>query len=687
MIRLPGSGGTCKSLPDPGLFGPAQDFRAQGLYKSGNGKDTGLRTPLEWKKWYRKKAGDKAYRYEGPLGMAVGSGHEIGGTSLHVWAPEADAMTLNLYRDGEEGECVRRIPMEKKDGTVFVFSTEENLSGTYYDLEVRFGDEVTRTIDPYAKACGRNGLRAAFLDLRETDPAGWEKDKAPAAQAESVIYEVHVKEFSWDPSGGFPEKKAGTYAAFGCSGTSLPGRPDVPTGLSYVKSLGVTHVQLMPVYDFGSVEEGGAADAFNWGYDPVNWNIPEGSYATNAADARVRIRELKEAVMAIHRAGMRVVMDVVYNHTFSLDTSLQKTMPWYYYRVDGKGNLSNGSGCGNDIASERTMCARLILDSVLYWAEEYHIDGFRFDLMGLFEADFMNRVRHALDKRFGKGEKLLYGEPWAAGETAHEGDAPLASYGNAGLLDESVGAFGDRLRDAVKGSVFDASDWGYVGGNFGARAGVRAGILADVQEAGGPFRAPSQVIAYVSAHDNHSLWDKLVSGSWSEEETRRRYRMAAGIWLMCQGRPFLLAGEEFARTKDGIENAYNAPIRINRLDWSALVREHSMVDYYRGLIGLRKKIPALTDKSGKAYARVSFPEVKEPLLVWCFAGDMGDAWEQVIVAANPLEETETVTLPEGTWQVLADADRSDLWKGRVRACTGSCRLAPLSVTVLGFLAG
>lgn len=297
--------------------------------------------------------------------------------------------------------------MKRQENGVWSYETGESLHGVYYDFLLDIEGERIQSADPYARACGVNGTRSMAVDLRKTDPEGWEEDVAPQKEGEQIIYELHVKEFSWDVSGGFPEHVRGKYPAFCCENTSLYGEGTYPTGTAYLKQLGVNYVQLMPVYDYGSVDEAGRADGFNWGYDPLNYNVPEGSYSTDPFHGEVRIRELKEAIQALHRQGFRVIMDVVYNHTYSLDSWLQKTMPWYFYRVWEDGSVSNGSACGNDVASEQAMCAKYILESVLYWAEEYHMDGFRFDLMGLLDVELMNRIRKGLDARYGTGEKLV----------------------------------------------------------------------------------------------------------------------------------------------------------------------------------------------------------------------------------------------------------------------------------------
>ena len=483
-----------------------------------------MKTALEWKNYYSTADFKEKYIYEGDdLGVLC----TTEGTSFRLWSPSAESVTLNLYERGDGGEPFRSVLMDKEDRGVWSWQCGEELHGVYYDYILEIDGETMRSADPYAKACGLNGERSMAVNLRRTDPEGWEKDKAPEEKAERIIYELHVKEFSWDSSGGFPEEYRGKYKAFTCTDTTLDNDGVHPTGIPYLKDLGVTHVQIMPAYDYGSVNEAGEDTEFNWGYDPVNYNVPEGSYSTDPAHGEVRIREMKEMVQSLHAQGFGVIMDVVYNHTYSLDSWFQRTAPWYFYRVFDDGRISNGSACGNDVASEREMCAKFILESVLYWTEEYHIDGFRFDLMGLLDVDLMNRIRRELDRRYGKGVKLLFGEPWAADETAMEGGAVPALKKNVRLLDENIGMFCDDTRDAVKGSALKTRLPGFVNGAKGLEteilksagawcAGSAETLRADRRkdEEGNVqeelrAKAPSQIITYVSAHDNQTLWDKL----------------------------------------------------------------------------------------------------------------------------------------------------------------------------------
>ena len=456
-----------------------------------------------------------------------------------------------------------------------------------------------------------------------------------------------------------------TNKAFTCENTTLEGEGRFPTGISYLKKLGVNYVQIMPMYDYGSVDESGEILGFNWGYDPVNYNVPEGSYSTDPYHGEVRIKELKEMVQSLHKNGFRVIMDVVYNHTYSLESWFQKTAPWYFYRVWEDGSISNGSACGNDVASERTMCAKYILESVLYWTEEYHIDGFRFDLMGLLDVKLMNQIRRELDARYGKGEKLVFGEPWRAEKTAMEGEALPADKEHIGLLDEQIGMFSDDTRDAIKGSVFEADETLEV-------------------------KAPSQIITYVSAHDNHTLWDKLSETTENKKQRQKEYRLAAGIYLTCQGTPFFLSGEEFARTKGGRDNTYNASIDINRLNWKQAEKEQELIEYYRGMIGLRKQLPGLCDKSAEAKERIQTLQ-KRPGCVGFLADNRANdkeatkqqnGWEKLCIIYNANQKSENIHLPEGTWEILADGEDSYRWKMPVEIAREAVA-SPVSILILG----
>jgi len=628
-----------------------------------------------------------AYHYTGELGASVGES----GTRFARWAPTAEHVRLYLHKSGHEGWAYEHIDMTRGERGVWTWETKQNLDGVYYGYDVTANGATRFIADPYAKACGVNGVRSMVIDLRRTDPPGWESDRAPERQSEDVICEIHVKDFSYDPHSGVPEMYRGKYKALTLCNTTVDGRGRRPTCVNHVKTQGFTHVELMPVYDFGSVDESGDAAAFNWGYDPVNYNVPEGSYSTDPYHGEVRIRELKEAVQALHGAGLRVIMDVVYNHTFHLEKScLFGAVPWYYYRQNADGSASNGSGCGSEIASERSMCARYILDSVLYWAEEYHIDGFRFDLMGLLDVELMNRIRSELDSRYGEGEKLIFGEPWSGGRSAQRAGTQLCHKGNMHLLHSGVGAFCDDTRDAVKGNVFDAKGRGFVsGGEFNAAwlaCCVRGWAGKDM-----PFEAPSQTITYLSSHDDWTLWDKLVCSMHGDrrfapkrEDVLRANKLAAAIGCCCQGRLFMLSGEDFGRTKLGVRNSYRSPLRINRLDWKRRVRFRDLAEYYRGWILLRKQLPGLCDKKETAQHRLLEANEIAPGAAAVLLDNSGkeSRYAQLLILVNTRQDECTAYLPDGDWLILGDGESSMRWK-KPKAAPQTYTMAPVTLTLLG----
>lgn len=641
-----------------------------------------MRDRVELKKYYSSRAFLKNFVYDGDdLGVECNEDK----TTFRLWSPEAEGIILNLYHAGNGEKAYRQIPMEVREKGVWSWETDEELHGVYYDYLITRDGEKVLTADPYAKACGVNGLRSMAVNLKKTDPEGWEKDQSPEEGEERIVYELHVKEFSWDKSGGFPEEYRGKYKAFTCKHTTLNNDGIHPTGLDYLKELGVTHIQIMPMYDYGSVDEDGDDTEFNWGYDPVNYNVPEGSYATDAKHGEVRIKEMKEMIQSIHKAGFGVIMDVVYNHTYSLDSWLQKTLPWYFYRVFPDGTISNGSACGNDVASERAMCGKYILDSVLYWAKEYHIDGFRFDLMGLLDVDLMNRIRKELDLQYGKGKKIIYGEPWAATKTAVEGRKKLAKKNNIGLLDENVGAFCDSTRDGIKGSALKPKKAGFINGAQKKEDEMLASVMAwcaNPYQARGwkNVKAPSQIVTYVSAHDNHTLWDKLKE-TVPEEECMRLNKMAAAVYMTCQGTLFFLSGEEFARTKDGLDNTFNAPISLNCLKWEQAWQNHELVHYYQGLIALRKKISGLCDKSEDSDKKITDIWKEKQIVGFTVNNDEGCLWSQVKVIYNASKKAFLCDL-DGNWELLCDGNDSWCFEKEIHV-DEQVEVSAQSVVILG----
>lgn len=639
-----------------------------------------------YKKYYESREFKEQYIYEGnDLGVvctAISS-------SFKIWSPLADSITLNLYKDGSDDKKVRSFPMKRGKKGVWYYKIDKNCHGVYYDFTVEIDGICTKTADPYAIACNCNGTRSMAVQLEKTNPDGWENDKAPEKTDEQVIYEIHIKDFSYDAASGVPKEYRGKYKAFTVEGTTLNGKGDKPTCLDYLEKLGITHVQLMPVFDFASVDEA-KSESYNWGYDPLNYNVPEGSYSTDPFHGEVRIKELKELVMSLHKHGIRVIMDVVYNHTFKTDSWFSRTAPYYFYRQNEDGTYSNGSACGNDFATEREMCAKYILESVMYWAKEYHMDGFRFDLMGLLDIELINRIRYELDKRFGKGEILLYGEPWNAGTSPMEkGHTPCLKE-NIQYLDKHVGIFCDNTRDAVKGHVFLANEPGFVNGGSNCEKDILNAVSA-WSGIGGEFyaKAPSQIITYVSAHDNLVLWDKLLVTikpgkpfTNRFEEVVRANKMAAAVYFTCQGRIFFLGGEEAARTKLGDDNSYASGAKKNQIDWQRVYEYEDILSYYRGLIALRKQMPGFFDKSEYASRRIFGREILRKNMVKFYVDNTGNAWDTLAVYYNSTSEKQKCKLPDGTWELLVDGNSSWLWKNPVQV-SGTQEIEPVCVKLFG----
>lgn len=577
---------------------------------------------------------------ERPLGAVVTET----GTQFALWAPSAQKVTLRLFMRGSTGEdgdaLIGQYPMRSESDGSWTYGFADNMHGVYYDFLIeRDCGSVDRIADPWAYGAGVNGRRSMVVDFDRTNPDGWGNDRTPDVPlAQTVVWETHVGDFSNDPTGGFPESHRGKYIAFTDDGTTLEGHPDFPTGIDYLKKLGVTAVQLMPIYDFGSVDEA-ACNRYNWGYDPVNYNVPEGSYSTNPFDGSTRIREVKQMVQALHKAGIKVIMDVVYNHMFSTDNWFERAVPEYFLRRKPNGAFANGSGCGCDMATERKMFRRFIVESVTFWAREYHLDGFRFDLMGLIDVDTMNAVRAALDEIPGRGRDILmYGEPWSAGATSPlPADTLLADKGGLSKLDDRIGHFCDTTRDTIKGHVFYSDRPGYVNGGMHENAPAVREAVDAWRNGKHPEGKPGQIIQYVSAHDGLTLWDKLCASlaakslgsavsegdqensvdvpkvmydaDFSDEnlasldprvaaalqDVMNANKLAAGITLTSAGIPFMLSGEEFARTKFGSSDSYDSAKELNWLDWHRAWRMRDLVGYYAKLIALRKSDPRWFD--------------------------------------------------------------------------------------------
>ena len=473
-----------------------------------------MKTPAEWKTLFESSAFARQTNYSGPLGPE----YNPSGTRLRLWAPTAQKVSVNLYRRGDGGACMGTLPLEQHGQGVWSVYLPGDQHGHYYTFTVEVDGTAYETGDPYARTAGVNGLRSMILDAPRIDPPDWSHDHrviVPASRR--TVWEVSVRDFSQDPACGVRNAWRGKFMAFTQKGTTLSSAGTFPTCLDYLKRLGVGYVQLMPIFDFGSVDESRPLTRqYNWGYDPTNYNVPEGSYSTDPAKGEVRVRECKEMIASLHAAGIGVIMDVVYNHMYRSENPLNSTVPYYFFRQNPDGSFSNGSGCGNEFASERPMARKYLIDSVLYWAQEYHIDGFRFDLMGLYDVDTMNELRAALDALPGGRSILMYGEPWqGGGSQLHRYEANKA---NLTMLSERIGIFCDNTRDVIKGGCFDAREPGYVEGKPGSFWDIGGAVAAWCRSDKLPAHSPSQIVSYVSAHDNFTLWDKLMLVRYARPE-------------------------------------------------------------------------------------------------------------------------------------------------------------------------
>ncbi len=613
-----------------------------------------------------------------------------------LWAPSADRVRLNLYASGEGGDPEEHVEMEKAGYGTWRVHIDRDLKGSFYTFQIeKNGKWLNETPGIWAKAVGINGNRAAVIDWNETNPEGWESDRSPELKMYSdiILYELHHRDFSIAPDSGIENK--GKFLALTETGTKTP--EGEATGLDHLKELGVTHIHILPSFDFATVDETKLDEnRYNWGYDPKNYNVPDGSYSTDPANPVVRIREFKEMVKSLHQNGFRIVLDVVYNHTASTDHSnFDLTVPGYFYRQNADGSYSNASGCGNETASEREMVRHYIIESVKFWASEYHIDGFRFDLMGIHDIETMNHLRSELleiDPTI-----FVYGEGWVAA------DSPLpfeqrAVKENVGQM-EGIGVFNDEFRDGLKGSTFDEQEPGYASGNInGHFEPVKYGIVGGTDhpqvDYGGllycnaPYAgAPSQMINFVSCHDGYTLVDKLklsVQGDHAADELIPIDKLVHTVLLTAQGIPFIRSGEEIMQDKQGEPNSYKSPDSINRIDWSLKAKNREVFDFIRGLIALRKAHPAF---------RIPTVEGLQQWLRFMDTGDSGviaytlgeyannDEWKEILVAYNGNRHEVEIGIPEGEWNVVCRNGQIDP-EGKDRLPGGSVKIAASSALIL-----
>lgn len=641
--------------------------------------------------------------YAANLDKSAYSGNDLGAsyskkaTTFKVWSPNAASVRVNIFEHGSDNEgdagsiMSRAMSLDKTTG-VWSVTINGDLLNKYYTYSVTHGKTTKETADVYAKACGVNGQRSMVVDLSTTNPEDWENDKHVLVQnqTDASVWEISVADFSSSESSGVSEANRGKYLAFTEEGTTVNGVQGASsTCVDYLKKLGVKYVQIMPFYDFGSVDESkNIMDQYNWGYDPVNYNCPEGSYSTNPKKGEVRIKECKQMIQALHNAGIGVIMDVVYNHTYTSDSWLQRTVPNYYYRMNNDGTFSNGSGCSNDTASEHLMFRKYMIDSVTYWASEYHIDGFRFDLMGLHDVTTMNSIRTALDNLYADGsgsQILMYGEAWDMATNCDEGTV-LASQKNLKQLSDRIGAFDDTIRDAIKGST---------GGTDGAfvqegsrRANLKTGIAGQSDTTTGWANVPSQCVTYASCHDNLCLYDKLVGSVYGADgKYRKRYedlvamnKLSAAIVITSQGIPFSLGGEEFCRSKDGDENSYASSRKENMLDWENVDLYSDVIEYYRGLYKIRDAFAAFSDSTAATANSLTYlSDVPKGVMGYTINNTESGKWSQMCVIFNGSDSAQNVTA-KGDWVVLADNKTAGL--RNIKNVTNSVKVEAHSAVIM-----
>ena len=608
------------------------------------------------------------FDYEVYTGNDLGAVYSPKMTRFKVWAPEAESVKLNLYKQGEGDNLIEQHIMKKSANGTYVFEKQGDCNGIYYTYTVVNHGEEQEAVDPYTKAAGVNGQRGMVINLAKTNPQGFELDgyRNPEHITDAIIYEGSVRDFTMDESSGvFHNGKF-----LGLTEANTTNHFGEATALDYISGLGVTHVQILPAFDFETVDEKNQKAQYNWGYDPDNYNVPEGSYAVSPYDGAVRIQEMKQMVLALHSRGIGVIMDVVFNHTYRRDDSnLQKIVPGYYYRSDETG-YTDGSGCGNEVASDRPMVQKLIVDSLIYWAKEYHIDGFRFDLMGVLDIDTMNVIAERLKEI--RPDIYLYGEGWNGGPSSLTEEK--RAFKACAKKMPGIGMFNDDIRDTIKGSVFYDDHLGFVNGGIHLENALRYGITGAVAHPQVDYDAygskpwakePGQSINYVSCHDNYTLWDKLSVScpEASEEKKKAMNRLCAAIVFTSQGVPFIQAGEEFLRSKPlpekkgFAENSYNMPDEVNSIKWDNIHEYPDMIAYYKGLMELRKAHPVFRMQSEAEMTQnlCFLSDTPENVVAYLLKGKgADDTPENILVIFNGNDEEILYNLPEGKWKILVD---------------------------------
>ena len=579
-------------------------------------------------------------------------------SSFKLNAPsKAKSVKVNIYNKGVGGEVLKTVRMKRTGADQWTADIPGDLKGLYYTFQVQTGKKAMQeTPGVFAKAVAVNGRRAAIVDMGETNPEGWDNDRRPLTKSpvDLVIYEMHHRDFSISPTSGLKNK--GKFLAL-----------TEPKAVYYLKNLGVNAVHLLPSFDYASVDESKPdVPQYNWGYDPLNYNVPEGSYSTDASCPVARIREFKQMVQALHKAGIRVILDVVYNHTFNIEESnFNLTYPGYYFRTTADGKISDGSGCGNETASEKPLMRQFMIESVLYWAKEYHIDGFRFDLMGIHDIETMNLIRKALDEV--DPNIYMYGEGWSAGTCAYPVEK-LAMKANTRQLDR-IGAFCDDMRDAIRGPFNDDHKAAFLGAIPGNEESIRFGIagcidhpqidMSKVNYSKAPWaNSPAQMISYISCHDDMCVVDRLKASipGITTDELIRLDLLGQSMVFTSQGVPFIYAGEKVLRDKKGVHNSFKSPDYINAIDWTNKDRYPQVFDYYRGLMELRRNHPAFR-MADASMVRQHLEFIPTSDCTICFRlkdNANGDSWQDIIVILNASKKAQKVAIPEGCWTSVCE---------------------------------
>ena len=579
-------------------------------------------------------------------------------SSFKLNAPsKAKSVKVYIYNKGVGGEVLKTVKMKRTGADQWTADIPGDLKGMFYTFQVQTGKKAMQeTPGVFAKAVAVNGRRAAIVDMGETNPEGWDNDRRPLTKSpvDLVIYEMHHRDFSTSPTSGLKNK--GKFLAL-----------TEPKAVYYLKNLGVNAVHLLPSFDYASVDESKPdVPQYNWGYDPLNYNVPEGSYSTDATCPVARIREFKQMVQALHKAGIRVILDVVYNHTFNIEESnFNLTYPGYYFRTTANGKISDGSGCGNETASEKPLMRQFMIESVLYWAKEYHIDGFRFDLMGIHDIETMNLIRKALDEV--DPNIYMYGEGWSAGTCAYPVEK-LAMKANTRQLDR-IGAFCDDMRDAIRGPFNDDHKAAFLGAIPGNEESIRFGIagcidhpqidMSKVNYSKAPWaNSPAQMISYISCHDDMCVVDRLKASipGITTDELIRLDLLGQTMVFTSQGVPFIYAGEEVLRDKKGVHNSFKSPDSINAIDWTNKDRYPQVFDYYRGLMELRRNHPAFR-MADASMVRQHLEFIPTSDCTICFRlkdNANGDSWQDIIVILNASKKAQKVAIPEGCWTSVCE---------------------------------